>query len=270
MDLAFRIPGTDGPDIVARRSFLGSISLTVDGQRLKPSSRRRLDWQVPLRDGTTARVELTGQWTGLRARVNGEEIALETRIPRWQVLISVLPLGLAIVGGLIGGLIGVVGSGINTILVRRIRSTPLRVAALVGVTLLTGGAYLATAIAVSPLPKLDVGTCVDGIRENVTLSASNYRAVDCAKPHDNEVVGSTTFAGSGGYPGESVLGNYALTPCVAAFETYVGGSFDASSLTMIPIIPTDLTWLKGDRTIACVVLSSSGAMLTGSIRGTGQ
>jgi hypothetical protein len=55
-----------------------------------------------------------------------------------------------------------------------------------------------------------------------------------------------------------------------AFESYVGGSFDASSLTMILIVPTDVTWLKGDRTIACVALSSSGAKLTGSIRGTGR
>jgi hypothetical protein len=269
VDIPFRIPGTDGPDIVVRRSFLGSISLLVDGARLKPSSRRRLEWQVPLRDGTTAGVEIVGQWTGLRARVNGEEIALEARVPRWQVLVSVLPLVL-VIGGIVGGVIGAVGAGINTILVRRIRSTPLRVAALVGVTVLAVGAYFVTAIAVSPLRQLAVGTCVDGIRENVALSPNNYRAIDCAQPHDDEVVGSTTYAGSGGYPGQSVLADYAQVPCVTAFESYVGGSFDASSLTMILIVPTDVTWLKGDRTIACVALSSSGAKLTGSIRGTGR
>ena len=271
MDISFRIPGTDGPDIVVRRSFLGSMSLLVDGASLKRASRRRLDWEVPLRDGTTARVEIVGQLTGLRARVNGEEIALETRIPRWQALVSLLPLLLIAFGGIfVGGALGLVGASINSILVRRIRSTPLRVAALLGVTVLAGGAYLATAFVVLPVQHLEVGTCVDGIREDVALSASSFRAVDCAKPHDDEVVGSTTFAGSGSYPGQASLWASAEAPCITAFEAYVGGSFDTSSLMMIPIIPSDVTWLKGDRTIACVALAASGAKLTGSVRGTGR
>lgn len=269
MDLPFRIPGTDGPELVVRRSFLGTISLLVDGVRVKPSTRRRLQWELPLRDGSTAHLEVVGQWTGLRARVNGNEVPLEQRIPRWQVLISALPLAL-VVGGLIGGVIGVIGAGTNTVLVRRIRSTPLRVAALVGVTVLAGGAYLATAIAVSPLQQLEVGTCVNGIRQDAAMSTSAYRAVDCAQPHDNEVVGSTVLAGGGSYPGQDALARSAEAPCVTAFEAYVGGSFDASDLTMILIVPTDVTWLKGDRTIACVALSPSGAKLTGSIRGTGR
>ena len=60
---------------------------------------------------------------------------------------------------------------------------------------------------------------------------------------------------------------FAQDPCLDAFAEYVGIDFQTSSLDMILVTPTDLTWLKGDREIECVVLTTDAGKLTGSVRG---
>ena len=64
--------------------------------------------------------------------------------------------------------------------------------------------------------------------------------------------------------------DFAQAPCRAAFESYVGISFDVSVLDMIILTPTDVTWIKGDRDMNCVVLALDGSRITGSVRGTAR
>lgn len=52
----------------------------------------------------------------------------------WEIVLSVLPLGLIPVGGLIGGLFGGVATAINVGLARRRLAAGLEVAAMLGVT----------------------------------------------------------------------------------------------------------------------------------------
>jgi hypothetical protein len=270
VDSSFRIPGTLGPEIVVRGSVFRSVRVTANGVPVKRSSRRHLIFQIPLADGTTAEMRLVGQWTGMRAVVNGAEIPLERRLTRWEAALTFLPLGLALIGGLVGGLIGGVAFGINAAIARRPTRVPIKVASMLVVTAAAVALVLATAFVVAPIPTLTAGECLNGIGEGVTVTTDVARPVDCAAPHDNEVVGTFTYAGGGSFPGMTALGAYGETPCTDAFRTYVGVAFATSSLSMIEVVPTDLTWAKGDRSISCVVGTAAGSRLTGSVRGTAR
>lgn len=267
---SFRIPGTDGPDIEVHRSMLGNIKVVVNGVPLKRTSRRRLAYAIPLGDGTTAELQLVGQWRGLRALINGAEIPLERRIAWWETGLMFLPMVLVVVGGLIGGLFAIGGSAINARLVRLQIPTPVRAASMVGVAALSAALYFGAALAIAPVPSLATGACLNGIRDGATVSAASSRAVDCAKPHDNEVVGTARYSPDGSFPGAAALSAFSQTPCLEAFQAYVGIDFETSALDMILVTPTDLTWVKGDRIVACVVSGTGGERLTGSVRGTAR
>jgi len=104
----------------------------------------------------------------------------------------------------------------------------------------------------------------------MAVTTANTRAVECASPHDNEVIGAIRYEGQDAFPGAAALQSYAETACIRAFGTYVGIDFQTSSLNMMPVLPTDLTWAKGDRQVVCVVLAADGSKLTGSVEGTAR
>ena len=270
MDIPFLIPGTTEPAITIRRHALGNISVLIDGQPAKRRKGRTLSYDIPLADGSVTEFRLTGQWTGLKAVVNGVETALEPRIPRFAIVLMFLPLALALVGGLIGALLGLGAAAINARVARSPMRWPLKVVAMLGTTILGAGLYLAVAIAITPLPTLTTGSCMNGIREGANPTFADIRPVDCAVAHDNEVIASFPYTGDGAHPGQPALLAFAVTPCIQAFAGYVGIEFEASSLDMIVVAPTDVTWAKGDRQISCVAFEMTGAKLTGSVRGTAR
>jgi hypothetical protein len=270
MDLPFRIPSTTGPDIVVRRSALGSLQVLVDGIPVKGKRGR---YPIQLSDGTGKELRLTGQWTGLKAVVDGVETPLEAPIPKYLLVLIFLPLALVILGGLIGGAFGGLGAAINTGVARLSLPTAGKVIAMLGVTVLAAALYVVTAVAfrsaIAPNATLDVGACVNGVAEGQVITTS-LDPVPCTTPHDNEVVGSATHPDATAYPGQAALETFAATPCIAAFNAYVGGDFQTSSLAMLPIVPTESTWAKGDRAITCVVLTNDGSKLTSSVKGSGS
>ncbi len=269
MDNTFRIPGTDGPDITVRSSWLGVIKVLANGVPVRRSSRRKMVFAVPLPDGTSTELLIGGQLTGLTATVNGTVIPLQRRLTRWEVALVFAPLILAL-GGLLGGVFAAVGAGVNTQVVRRIRSMPVRIGAMLVTTVAVVGLYLATLVAIAPIARLEVGTCVNAVTDGTNVTLSPNHAVNCTSPHDHEVVGETRYRGNGPFPGNDALSSFAQTPCVAAFRSYVGVDFGASTLDMVLILPTDLTWAKGDRLISCVAVSRDGSRLTGSVRGSAR
>jgi hypothetical protein len=266
VESSFRIPGTAGPEIIVRRSLLGDIKVFADGIPIKKSSRRTLTWQIPLLDGTTTELRLAGQWTGLRAIVNGAQLPLERPLARWEVALVFLPMLLALAGGLVGAVFAIVAVAINASVVRRSINAPLKAVAMVVVTVVAVAFYVGALFTIAPLPTLAVGSCVNGIGEGRNVTTDSTRAVDCTKAHDNEIVGSVTHPGAASYPGQPALMQYGEAPCLTAFEQYVGVDFQSSSLDMLLVVPTDATWLKGDRLISCVVVMRDGSRLTGSVR----
>lgn len=273
MEFPFRIPGTTEPEITISRSALGNVSVRVGDQKVK---RRGLGmrFDIPLPDGTTTELEVVGRWSGLKAKVNGVETPLEPPVSPIYVLLIFLPLALVFIGGLIGGVIGVVASMANLVLSRRRMFGPIKLGAMVLVVAVGVGAYLAVAFVLAPLPSTAIGDCMNAhyreVQAGAVLDPRNLRPVNCATAHENEVVGLVTYTGDGAFPGIPALSDFAVAPCVAAFETYVGISFQASALDMFPLTPSDGTWVKGHRTIACVVVTLDGSMVTGSVRGTAR
>jgi hypothetical protein len=130
--------------------------------------------------------------------------------------------------------------------------------------------WFGIALALAPVPKLAVGTCVNGIHEGAQLSADSYRPVSCSVAHDNEVIGVVQYTGNGGYPGQAALVSFAEQPCLAAFASYVGIDFQSSVLTMIAVTPSDVTWAKGDRQIGCVAIGPEGSPMTSSVKGSAR
>jgi hypothetical protein len=268
--MSFRIPGTTEPEITVRRSALGNLAVLVNGVPAKRRHRRALSYDIPMSDGSVKELALKGQWTGLKAVVDGSELPLEPPMPPYVVILIFLPLVLVVLGGLIGALIAVGAAAINARLARGPMRSPIKVASMLAVTGVSVMLFLGAAIAIAPVPTLEAGTCVNGIREGSTVTTATTRSVDCSRPHDNEVVGSVRYAGEGAFPGQDTLLSFAETACLEAFGSYVGVDFQTSSLDMILVTPLELTWAKGDRQINCVVLAGDGGRLTGSVKGTGQ
>ncbi len=191
------------------------------------------------------------------------------------VLLSFLPLLLVTVGGLIGGLIGGAAAAINLLVTRGRSGMPAKVAVILGVTVVAAVVYAAVAMAAVTLPTtsdapLQVGTCLDGVRPGVEVTADVTRPVDCATTHDNEIVGVVTYTLPGAYPGQAAVDAFASAPCETAFGAYVGIDFDASTLDLITLTPSELSWARGDRQISCVAITRDGSQLTGSVKGSGR
>jgi hypothetical protein len=141
MDFPFRIPGTSRPDIVVSRSFLGTVAVRVDGAPVKATRRQRNLYPIPLPDGSTDDMILSGQWTGLRAQIHGQTIALERPLSPWELVLTLLPLAL-IVGGAVGAVIGLIGSAVSTQIVRQADSVLTRIVLPIGIGAASVAAYV--------------------------------------------------------------------------------------------------------------------------------
>ena len=111
MDLPFRIPGTSEPEIIVRRSGVRRSHACWSTAYRSRAQRGR--YPITLPDGSVKELRLTGQWSGLKAVVDGVETPLEPQIPRYLLVPAFLPIGLVAVGGLIGGAFGGLGVAIN-------------------------------------------------------------------------------------------------------------------------------------------------------------
>jgi hypothetical protein len=121
VDRTFRIPGTEGPDVTVRTPTFGAIKVLVNEVPLRRTSRRKLLFEVPLRDGTTTELRIKNNFSGMTAEVNGTVIPLQRRLARWELVLVLAPFVLIAVGGLIGGIFAALAAGINTQVARRDR-----------------------------------------------------------------------------------------------------------------------------------------------------
>jgi hypothetical protein len=196
-------------------------------------------------------------------------------IPRAVVLLSFLPLLLVPIGGLLGGLIGGAAAAVELVVARGRFGVPAKVAIILGLTVVAIVFYVAIANDAVTMPTnavapLRVGTCLDGVHPGVAVTADITRPVDCATPHDNEIVAVVSDTVPGAYPGQSAVDAFANAPCEAAFGAYVGIDFEASTLDLITLTPSELSWARGDRQISCVAIARDGSALTGSVKDSGR
>ncbi len=111
-----------------------------------------------------------------------------------------------------------------------------------------------------------VGDCFD---EPTPESGFLVPARACDEPHDFEVLAIIEHENGpeADYPGEEALWEAAETPCIAAFEDYVGIPFWVSDLVLFPMAPTLDEWTLGSRSSACVLAHQDLAKLETSLRG---
>ncbi len=117
---------------------------------------------------------------------------------------------------------------------------------------------------------LGQGDCFDDPDGDVIY---DVQAVPCSEPHDNEVFATGSLAGAFGqnYPGLESVDAYAYQTCIGSpFESYVGASFDTSSLGVFTLIPTEESWGDGDRGYVCALYDYDLTPLTGSVLGSGR
>ena len=105
-------------------------------------------------------------------------------------------------------------------------------------------------------------------------TVSEVQKVDCAEPHIWEAYKSIIIEdGDGSYPGEDVVIEKAQTDCKAAFEEYVGISYDDSTLYLSYYYPTEETWTEiNDREILCIVTTTDdfATKAPGSVKGSAK
>jgi hypothetical protein len=117
----FRLPDAGSPEIRITPDLLRGPSVEVGG---RPVERRRdgirIYWPVTFADGSERRLFLAGQLTGLRAVVDGREYPVEPRLPTWQLVLAVAPIGIVtLLAGVVGLLTGGLATGASFVIFRR-------------------------------------------------------------------------------------------------------------------------------------------------------
>jgi hypothetical protein len=124
------------------------------------------------------------------------------------------------------------------------------------------------------LRELEIGDCFDRIDEPEVGDRAVWR-LDCADPHTREVYDLVAYEGEGAtggtpYPGVAVVQDWAEQACYDRFEAFVGVRWTLSELEIEVWWPSEESWGRGDRSVICTVMSSTGNSLLGSQRGVAR
>jgi hypothetical protein len=109
-----------------------------------------------------------------------------------------------------------------------------------------------------------VGDCLND-SSIVEQEVTTLPLVTCDKPHDTEVVASILME-DGEFPGDDAIATRADDECVAAFEEYIGFTYEESTYDFGYYVPTVESWAGGDREILCTVFDPAGP-IDGTLEG---
>lgn len=114
-----------------------------------------------------------------------------------------------------------------------------------------------------------VGDCFEGA-VNVSVESVGAR-VPCDAPHQLEVFARFDApVGTDGEPGrydEHDMEYFADDGCHLAFEYYVGEDYETSDFDYTPVVPTQIDWRAGGRTVHCLIFDPlSDRALTSSVK----
>jgi hypothetical protein len=108
---------------------------------------------------------------------------------------------------------------------------------------------------------------------DVKAELSSVDRVACAKPHTREAYALVPYTApdgntASGYPGVDPLTAFAQGTCAQRYQGYVGVDYLDSGLFFTYLFPSARSWEQDDdRKIICFV-TTTGAQLTGSVKGT--
>lgn len=111
---------------------------------------------------------------------------------------------------------------------------------------------------VVPITELSAGDCFSSDAEMTVARL----APSCEAPHVYEVMSMTPSELGDEFPGDDVLAAEADALCSAEFAEL--GRDAVAGLAALHLVPSGDSWAAGDRDVACLIVSSDGAELTGS------
>ena len=120
--------------------------------------------------------------------------------------------------------------------------------------------------------RIQLGDCFNDDSEIGSEEVAEFTGLDgipCSEPHDNEVY-AVLDVPLASFPGDEEIGNFADEACLEQFETFVGRSYETSTLDIFPIYPNRRSWsVQGDREVICAVFDINLNKLEGSVKGLG-
>jgi hypothetical protein len=117
---------------------------------------------------------------------------------------------------------------------------------------------------------LEVGDCFSVESDELTTVV----VVDCEQSHEYEAFALLDHeAGEADpYQGDDALLEYGNTACQSPFQAYVGSEYEASIWYITSVLPSEETWIAGDREFVCTVYQqdadSEPIAVTGSAQGS--
>jgi hypothetical protein len=114
---------------------------------------------------------------------------------------------------------------------------------------------------------LNVGDCFGATEGDEVASV---QAVPCSEPHESEVFALVDYEDGDEWPGDEAITTFSDEECGAAFEEYIGMSYNESRYFITYLQPTEETWADGDREVVCLVVGPDGEPVTGSLRGVAE
>ena len=114
--------------------------------------------------------------------------------------------------------------------------------------------------------ELEVGDC---FQEIGATEISDVEMVDCAEPHNHEVIAVWNVTGDS-LPADSAFED----GCVDRFDAAIGTPYLESDIYVTPIYPSPQSWDQGDREVICYSFEFDAAgelaMVTGSVLNSGR
>lgn len=113
---------------------------------------------------------------------------------------------------------------------------------------------------------IKVGDCLD-LSSVTAEQVDSLPVVPCSDSHDSEVYAETTLTGDD-FPGEDSVTASMDEFCATEFASFIGITYDQSSLSFNYLFPTEESWGAGDKSGQCIVIDPAGAR-TGTLKGAG-
>ncbi|WP_165962964.1 septum formation family protein [Occultella glacieicola] len=133
---------------------------------------------------------------------------------------------------------------------------------------LVGAAGLAASLAAcgSQVATAEVGACSN--LEDLSGELTEIPTVDCGEAHDAQFVHSFDIDQDGDFPGDDAIATAAQEGCLSGFESFIGLSYEESTLELDWIAPNESTWDQAnDREVLCIAFLTDGSTVTESWEG---
>lgn len=118
-----------------------------------------------------------------------------------------------------------------------------------------------TASADADVFSLQVGDCLDyAALSSTATEVASVPTVPCGDPHDAEIYSEVKLTDEQFAQGDT----FGEEHCRTAFATFIGKSYDESTLDFTYLSPSAESWATGDDVVQCIVIHPDGGV-TGTL-----